>query len=89
MPEPTDRLILSPHQRFLALHPTPARAEYRQVMMRPDVQSAFVHAFAEMAAKGASRDELNGAQMFINVFQNFSETLPKQAQYPVKSLQAL
>ncbi len=88
MPEPSDRLILSPHARFLAQHQTPQRAEYRAVMTRPDVQAAFIHAFAEMAARGATREQLDGAHIFINIFQNFSETPPKQSQYPVKALQS-
>ncbi len=89
MPEPTDKLILSPHARFLAQHQTPARAEYRAVMTRPDVQSAFIHAFAEMAARGANREQLDGAHIFINIFQNFSEPPQKAVTYPDKSLKVL
>lgn len=88
MPE-SDKLIFSPHARFLALHQTPARAEYRLVMSRPDIQTALVHAYADMAARGANREQLDGAQIFINIFQNFSEAPQKPQTLPVKSLQAL
>lgn len=83
-----DRLILSPHARFLGLTQSPARAELRAVMTRPDVQSALIHAYAEMAVKGATRDQLDGAQIFINIFQNFSDPPATQKPLPQKSLQS-
>ncbi len=88
MPD-SDKLIFSPKDRWLEVNKQPARAAYRQIMLNPVVQDALIAAYAELAARGASRDNLDGAVLFIQIFQNFSEPNEKGKGFPNKSLQAL
>lgn len=88
MPEQSDVLIFSPHQRFLAVTGAPERAEFRRMILTPHMQHAFPMAFAHMAACGASREELTGAQKFIELFQNFSEKNQIAPKPPEKALQS-
>lgn len=88
MPE-SDKLIFSPKDRWLELNKQPARAAFRQLMLNPAIQDALVAAYAEMASNVAvSRENLNGAQLFIHTFQNFSEPTDRPKAFPVKSLQS-
>lgn len=87
MPEKSDTLRLSPRQRFLSITPAPNRASYRQTMLGTMVQDALVHAYAQLALN-ASREELNGALRFIDIFQNLSEPVPENKPLPAKNLQA-
>lgn len=88
MSDKSDRLTLSPRGHFLANTPAPERAAYRNLMTNPLVVSGLLHAYAQLASGGASREELNGALKFSDIFQNISEPNQPMPSYPVKELQA-
>ena len=89
MPEKSDSLKFSPRERFMALYPSPERANFRSIVLKPVVQHALTLSFAELASMhGITREQLDGALNFISLFQNFSEPAPKAPEYPDKGLKS-
>lgn len=85
MADKQDRISFNPHARFVSSSAGEKAAEYRKTMLQADIQSASVHVVAEMVRLGYTREHLNGALAFLDLFMNFSEppvapkTLPQHA----------
>lgn len=85
----SDRLSFNPHAAFVKSLTDEDRAGYRSVMQLPHVRSAFTDVLAQMARNGSTREQLDGAVAFIDLFQNFAEPAPVQSQLPQRTLKSL
>ncbi len=86
MPQQDDRIHFEPQVRFSRAAQGDGATAFRQIMMRADIQTATIHAIAEMTRIGSTREELNGALLFIEMFQNFADPAPKTPTLPQKNL---
>jgi len=82
----SDRLQFNPHSAFVRSLTDEDRSAYRQLMQQPHVRAAITNTVAEMARRGFSREQLDGALHFIEMFQNFAEPEEQPKPLPIKTL---
>lgn len=85
--EPSDRIAFSPKKLFIKHHPD--LASFRIMVGSSLCQNAIKDAIAEMAWRGASDDQLRGANTFVSILLNLSEPESPSSQIPVKGLRTL
>lgn len=84
----SDRIVFNPHERFLKSLTDTQRADFRAFMLKPETQQAMTCSIAELTRAGASREQLSGALMFVDVFSNIVEPPQPNLSLPQKSLKA-
>lgn len=83
----SDRIVFSPKAMFLRRNKD--SATYRELMASSIIQEAARDALAEMAWRGCPREQLQGANLFIDMFMNMSEPEQTGMDVPQRSLKAL
>ncbi len=74
-------LTLSPKIQFQTAHKSESENLMKAVRERW-MSIALTNALASMSIGGATKDELNGARKFIEVFLNLAEPLPPPTPLP-------
>ncbi len=83
----SDRIDINPRQRFQRKLRSPD--EFKSIVAQQLVQDAVQDVLAHMTlTQGVTREMLNGAVLFADIFLNFAEPAPKITKLPVKTLQA-
>lgn len=80
-------LTLSPKEQFQTAHKPDAEEFAKVIAASRPISVALTHALAEMAMRGAAREEMHGARMFISIFLNMGEKEEKKTILPPKHLE--
>lgn len=75
---------IEPRRRFQRSLKAPS--DYKTLVGDPMIQDAVQDSLAQMVVDGFSRDELNGAAAFANIFLNLAEPEAAPVKLPIKRL---
>jgi hypothetical protein len=82
--EKSDRIVINPAERFTRSLNEPN--EFRAIIGQGIVAQACEAALVSMVMEGRTREELNGAIVFMDRLLNISEPKPEAKPLPVQKL---
>lgn len=77
---------LDPKSQFIQWTPEDQREAFTRFMSQPLARNAAIYALALITTKGASKEQLDGARLFADVFMNLAEPQDEMPVYPTKAL---